>query len=71
MPDRKRALDEIEEWLDSYHVRKLFAYNASFEMLSKDRRYSETHNAVLDAEDELQIMRLLGHGLSKYDIARI
>ncbi len=120
--DRKQALQEIGEWLDSYHVRKLFAYNASFDkrhlpeyarfewydimrlaayrqynkaipdsadycrtgklkrgygvesilkMLSQDRRYSETHNAVLDAEDELKIMRLLGHGLDKYEIAHI
>ncbi|MDE5939976.1 MAG: hypothetical protein K2H37_12950 [Lachnospiraceae bacterium] len=120
--DRKQALQEMEEWLDSYHVQKLFAYNASFDkrhlpeyarfewydimrlaayrqynkaipdsadccrtgklkrgygvesilkMLSQDRGYSETHNAVLDAEDELQIMRLLGHGLDRYDIARI
>lgn len=40
-------------------------------MLGRDKGYSETHNAVLDAEDELQIMRLLGHGLSQYDIAHI
>ena len=38
-------------------------------MLSKNRRYSETHNAVLDAEDELRIMQLLGHGINEYDIA--
>lgn len=120
--DRKQALNEIGEWLDSYHVQKLFAYNASFDkrhlpeygrfdwydimklaayrqynkaipgsaeccktgklkhgygvesilkMLNRDRGYSETHNAVLDAEDELQIMQLLGHGLSKYEIAHI
>lgn len=120
--DRKQALKEIGQWMDSYHVRKLFAYNASFDkrhlpefsgyewydimrlaayrkynraipdsadcyrtgklkygygvedilkMLSKNKRYSETHNAVLDAEDELQIMQLLGHEISKYDIAFI
>lgn len=120
--ERKQALQEIREWLDIYQVRKLFAYNASFDkrhlpeyawfewydimrlaayrqynkaipdcadcygtgklkrgygvesilqMLRKDKRYSETHNAVSDAEDELQIMQLLGHGLSKYEIAHI
>jgi hypothetical protein len=118
--ERKQALREIGQWLDTNHVRKLFAYNASFDrnhlpeyagyqwydimrlaayrqynraisdtadcyktgrlrcgygveavlkMLSKDNRYSETHNAVLDAEDELRIMQLLGHGISTYDIA--
>ena len=120
--DRKQALQEIRQWLDTYQVRKLFAYNASFDrnhlpeyrdyewydimrlaayrqynktipdsadcyrtgklkhgygvesilkMLRKDQRYSETHNAVLDAEDELQIMQLLGHRLREYDIAHI
>lgn len=120
--DRKKALKEIREWLDIYKVRKLFAYNASFDrnhlpeyskyewydimrlaayrqynfaipdtaecyktgrmkwgygvedvlrMLSRNKRYSETHNAVLDAQDELEIMRLLGHGMEVYEIALI
>lgn len=119
---RGQALKEIKQWLDTYDVQKLFAYNASFDrkhlpeysgyqwydimrlaayrqynrsipdsadcyktgkmkygygvedilkMLSKNRRYSETHNAVLDAEDELRIMQLLGHGISEYDIALV
>ncbi len=29
--DRKQALKEIRQWLDTYKVRKLFAYNASFD----------------------------------------
>ena len=119
---RRQALKEIKQWLNTYDVQKLFAYNAAFDkkhlpeysgyqwydimrlaayrqynraipasadcyktgkmkrgygvedilrMLSKNRRYSETHNAVLDAEDELRIMQLLGHGISEYDIAFI
>ena len=42
---------------------------AAFEMLrllSGKVRYRETHNAVLDALDELSIMRLLGIPLSSY-----
>lgn len=120
--DRRQALQEISQWMDSHHVRKLFAYNASFDrnhlpeyaeyqwydimrlaayrqynraipdtadcyktgrlkwgygveavlkMLSEDKRYSETHNAVLDAEDELRIMQLLGHGIRTYEVAAI
>lgn len=120
--NRKQALKEMKEWLNTYGVKKLFAYNASFDknhlpeysefewydimrlaayrqynsaipasadcfrtgrlkrgysvedvlkMLKKDRRYSETHNAVLDAHDELEIMQLLGHEIRKYDIALI
>lgn len=30
-------------------------------LLSRDHRYCETHNALHDALDELEIMRLLGH----------
>ena len=40
-------------------------------MLSGNNRYTETHNAVLDAKDELQIMQLLEHRISEYDIALI
>ncbi len=40
-------------------------------MLQKNEQYSELHNAASDAEDELEIMRLLGCGLSEYNIARI
>lgn len=120
--DRRQALQEIRQWLDSYHVQKLFAYNASFDrnhlpeyagyqwydimrlaayrqynraipdtadcyktgrlkwgygveavlkMLSGDKRYRETHNAVSDAEDELRIMQLLGHEISIYDVASV
>ena len=35
-------------------------------MLSGNRNYCETHNAVLDAMDELRIMQLLGHNLDQY-----
>ena len=35
-------------------------------LLSGKTRYHETHNAVLDALDELSIMRLLAHPLSDY-----
>ncbi|MEZ3463396.1 MAG: hypothetical protein K1W23_14865 [Lachnospiraceae bacterium] len=120
--DRRQALQEIRQWLDSYHVQKLFAYNASFDrnhlpeyagyqwydimrlaayrqynraipdtadcyktgrlkwgygveavlkMLSGDKRYRETHNAVSDAEDELRIMQLLGHEISVYNVASV
>ncbi|NBH74067.1 hypothetical protein D3Z51_19105 [Clostridiaceae bacterium] len=118
--DRKTALKEIRQWLNTHGVEKLFAYNASFDrqhlpeyseykwydimrlasyrqynraipdcadcygtgrlkrgygvesilqMLRKNRGYRETHNAVLDAEDELEIMQLLGHEIKVYEIA--
>ena len=119
---RKQALKEIKKWLDTYGVKKLFAYNASFDknhlpeyskyewydimrlaayrqynssipdsadcyktgrlkygygvesilrMLRKNNQYSETHNAASDAEDELEIIQLLGHEIKVYDITLI
>ncbi len=59
---------------DCYKTGKMkhgYGVEEILKMLSKNRRYSETHNAVLDAEDELRIMQLLGHGLSEYNIAFI
>lgn len=35
-------------------------------LLSGKGNYRETHNAILDALDELKIMALLGHDLEKY-----
>ena len=40
-------------------------------MLTGDNRYCEVHNAVYDAVDELRIIELLGHDLSKYECAKI
>jgi len=33
-----------------------------------DSSYSETHNALIDARDELEIMKLLGHPLNLYPV---
>ena len=40
-------------------------------MLSGEKRYSEKHNALQDAMDELEIIRLLGKRLEDYYCARI
>ena len=40
-------------------------------MLSGDESYRETHNALLDARDELAIMRLLGLSPADYQCAAI
>lgn len=40
-------------------------------MLSGNRRYVETHNALYDALDELAIMRLLGKSCAEYKVAQI
>lgn len=40
-------------------------------MLSGNHGYSETHNALFDAEDELQIMKLLALPLLQYEAAKL
>ena len=40
-------------------------------LLTGDSSYCEVHNAVLDAVDELKTARLLGHGIEKYECARL
>lgn len=119
---RKEAMSEVIDFLNNNNVKKLFAYNASFDkshlkeldgfswydimriaaykqyndkipkdadcfktgklkrnygvepitrMLSGDDSYYEVHNALLDANDELNIMRLLGKDISTYDEAEL
>ena len=48
-----------------------YGVESVLKMLSGNSSYSESHNAVSDAEDELQIMQLLGHELSVYEAARV
>jgi len=38
-------------------------------LLTGNQRYTEKHNALCDAADELEIMRLLGHELEMYEKA--
>ena len=42
-----------------------------YHMISGKRTYSEVHNALTDAEDELKIMEMLGNDISVYEIAKI
>ena len=43
-----------------------YGVEAMLRMLSGDNTYCETHNALIDAMDELRIMMLLGYPLEKY-----
>jgi len=43
-----------------------YGVESIYRMLSDDRSYRETHNALADAIDELEIMRLMGHEPENY-----
>lgn len=48
-----------------------YGVESIYRMLSEDFSYYEMHNALNDAIDELEIMRLLNHELNRYTLARI
>lgn len=48
-----------------YGVEQVYA------MLAPRSRYSEVHNALTDAEDELRIMQMMGHEISLYEVGRV
>jgi len=47
-------------------LKRGYGVEAMLRLLSGDRTYYETHNAIHDAMDELTIMQLLQHPLSRY-----
>lgn len=54
---------------DCYSTGRLkrgYGVEAILRLLSNDCTYCEVHNALCDAMDELQIMRLLGHPVEAY-----
>lgn len=64
-----RAIPDSADCCKTGRLKRGYGVEDVLKMLSKNTGYSETHNAVSDAEDELHIMQLLGYGLNEYDIA--
>ena len=54
------------ECFSTGRLKRGYGVEAMLRLLSGNRGYCETHNALYDALDELGIMRLLGHGLDAY-----
>ena len=52
-------------------LKRGYGVESVYRMLSEDFTYYEVHNALIDAVDELEIMRLLNHKVSKYALAKI
>lgn len=52
-------------------LKRGYGVESVYRMLSGHFDYCEMHNALTDAVDELEIMRLLNHGIGKYALARI
>lgn len=52
-------------------LKRGYGVESIYRMLSGDSAYREMHNALQDALDELEIMRMLGFKTERYDIAEI
>ena len=66
-----RAIPDSAECCKTGKLKRGYGVEDVLRMLSKNEWYSETHNAVLDALDELKIVQLLGCEIREYDIALI
>lgn len=52
-------------------LKRGYGVESIYRMLSGDNRYREMHNALQDAVDELEIMRMLNFRTERYAIAKI
>ena len=52
-------------------IKRNYGVEPMMQLLSGNCRYTEVHNALYDAADELEIMRLLGKKFEEYIVAKI
>lgn len=65
----KQHNSKIPEWAECHSTGRLkrdYGVENMYRLLSDNDDYCEMHNALTDAIDELHIMKMLNHGLSKY-----
>ena len=60
------AIPANAELCSTGRLKRGYGVEPMLRLLSGERGYHETHNAIWDALDELKIMKLLGHPLEKY-----
>ena len=60
------SIPDCADCFSTGRLKRGYGVEPILRMLSGKCRYRETHNAALDALDELSIMRLLAHELSDY-----
>ena len=64
-----RSIPEWAECCTTGRLKRNYGVEPILQNLRKQRQYRETHNALLDAVDELQIMELLGLPVCLYEQA--
>ena len=65
------AIPESADCCMTGRLKRNYGVEPIMRMLSGKKSYCEIHNAVCDAIDELELMRLLGHPLDVYECAKI
>lgn len=66
-----KKIPEDAELSKTGRMKSGYGVEKMYRILSGNSGYCETHNALHDAVDELEIMRLLGLGIEKYEAAKI
>lgn len=54
------------DYCSTGRLKRGYGVEPMLRLLAGDPTYAETHNALLDALDELEILRLLGHKVEAY-----
>ncbi|MCM1043373.1 MAG: hypothetical protein NC350_04110 [Corallococcus sp.] len=70
----KRYNAHIPHWAECYSTGKLkrgYGVENIYRLLSNNPIYAETHNALLDAIDELEIIKMLAANIETYDVAQL
>lgn len=63
------AIPDCADCFGTGRMKSGYGVEPMMRLLSGNQRYAEKHNALCDAVDELEIMRLLGHELEMYQKA--
>ena len=63
-----RELPASAEYCSTGRLKRGYGVEPMLRLLSRNRTYRESHNAILDAMDELEIMRLLGYHPGAYEV---
>lgn len=61
-----RKITPFDDCYKTGRLKRDYGVEAMLRRLSGNNTYSETHNALFDALDELEIMRLLGYAPDRY-----
>lgn len=60
------CIPKSAECCSTGRLKRGYGVEPMLQLLSGNRTYCELHNAIIDARDELEIIRLLGHPLNRY-----